>query len=136
MILCDTGPLVALSNRSDAYHHVSAAALRDLPIEDMVTTWPCFTEAMYLLGRKGGFAAQAGLWRYVADALVRFYDPAPDEWRRMQILMHAYADAPMDLADASLVTAAEALALRRIFTFDQHFRAYRLATGQAFDVVP
>ena len=31
----------------------------------------------------------------------------------------------MDLADASLVAAAEQHDLRRIFTFDRHFHAYR-----------
>ena len=42
--------------------------------------------------------------------------------------MRQYHDAPMDLADASLVVAAERLNLRRIFTLDSHFRAYRKMT--------
>ena len=42
----------------------------------------------------------------------------------------------MDLADASLVVAAETLNLGRIFTLDRHFYAYRLADGSALEVVP
>jgi predicted nucleic acid-binding protein len=42
----------------------------------------------------------------------------------------------MDIADASLVAAAEALDQTRIFTIDAHFYAYRLNGKTPFDVVP
>jgi len=54
----------------------------------------------------------------------------------MELLMEQYRDAPMDLADASLVVAAETLGLRRVFTLDRHFYAYRLADGIALGIVP
>jgi hypothetical protein len=54
----------------------------------------------------------------------------------METLMEQYLDTPMDLADASLVVAAETLGLRRVFTLDRHFYAYRLADGSALEVVP
>lgn len=45
-------------------------------------------------------------------------------------LMEQYADQPMDLADASVVTAAETLGARGIFTVDRrNFSAYRLRRG-------
>lgn len=41
--------------------------------------------------------------------------------------MERYADHPMDLADASLVVAAEALGTRRVFTIDRRdFGTYRV----------
>ena len=40
----------------------------------------------------------------------------------------------MDMADASLVAAAEALSLTQVFTFDRHFYAYRLANGDVLEV--
>jgi predicted nucleic acid-binding protein len=44
--------------------------------------------------------------------------------------MERYADHPMDLADASLVAAAEALDTRRVFTIDRRdFEAYRVRRG-------
>jgi predicted nucleic acid-binding protein len=39
----------------------------------------------------------------------------------------------MDLADASLVTAAQVLGIQRVFTIDRNdFLAYRIASGHSF----
>ncbi|WP_197707011.1 hypothetical protein [Calothrix sp. NIES-3974] len=54
----------------------------------------------------------------------------------MQVLMEQYRDLLMDLADASLVAAAETLNQKRIFTLDRDFQVYRLQGDQPFDVVP
>jgi predicted nucleic acid-binding protein len=44
--------------------------------------------------------------------------------------MEEYADHSMDLADASLIVAAEALATTRVFTIDRRdFRTYRVRRG-------
>lgn len=136
MTLCDTGPLVALVDRDDPHHARCVAALRTLPAQPLLTTWPCLTEVMYLLWRAGGLPAQDELWGYLADGLVVLHMPAAAEWERIRTLMQQYHDAPMDLADASLVTAAERLQLRRIFTLDRHFYAYRIDGQHPFDVVP
>jgi predicted nucleic acid-binding protein len=50
--------------------------------------------------------------------------------------MNTYRDLPCDLADASLIAAAETLGLRQIFTLDRHFYAYRLADNTAIDLQP
>ena len=45
-------------------------------------------------------------------------------------LMELYADHPMDLADASLVVAAESLRAREVFTIDRKdFETYRVRRG-------
>jgi hypothetical protein len=124
-MLCDTGFLVALVDRDDP-HHARCVAAQTLPAQPLLTTWPCLTEAMYLLRRAGGLAAQDELWRYLADGLVVLRILAATEWERIRTIMQQYHDAPMDLADASLVTAAERCQLRRIFTLDRHFYAYRI----------
>jgi predicted nucleic acid-binding protein len=46
------------------------------------------------------------------------------------------ADAPMDLADASLVVTAENLRVNHILTFDAHFHAYRINGKLTFEVLP
>lgn len=91
---------------------------------------------MYLLWRAGGLPAQEELWGYLADGLVVVHRPEAREWERMRTLMRQYRDSPMDLADASLVAAAEKLNLRRIFTLDDHFYAYRINGTHPFTVVP
>lgn len=54
----------------------------------------------------------------------------------MQKLMEQYQDIPMDIADASLVAAAESLRQTTIFTLDSDFFIYPLNDGRAFNVVP
>ncbi len=63
------------------------------------------------------------------------HDLTADETDRMAVLMEKYHDTPMDLADASLIVAAESLSLRRIFAVDSDFYIYRLADGASLEVV-
>jgi len=134
--LCDTGPLVALVDEDDASHARCVAALETLPASPLLTTWPCLVESMYLVWRAGGFPAQEDLWGYLADGLVVLHTSEATDWQRMRVLMQQYRDTPMDLADASLVVAAERRQVRRIFSLDSHFRAYRINGTQPFEVVP
>lgn len=91
---------------------------------------------MYFLGRTGGHLAQDELWGLCADGFLRVHTAEESEGMRMRELMRQYADSPMDLADASLVITAERLGLRKIFTLDGHFRAYRILGRDTFEVVP
>lgn len=136
MTLCDTGPLVALIDTTDQYHQACVDGLAALPAAPLLTTWPCFTEAMHLLNRVGGIQAQNKLWEFVVSGLVEFCLPVPDEWRRMHELMNQYADLPLDLADASLISASEQLGDRQLFSVDSRLRAVRIGNRHVFDVVP
>ena len=98
--------------------------------------WLCMTKAMYLLGKTGGYTFQMALWRLRTSGLLIVHELSLREADRMQILMDTYRDAPMDLADASLVAVAETLSPRTVFTIDRHFYAYRTVDKQAFQVAP
>ncbi len=135
MTLTDTGPLVALINKGDAWHTPCQQALPRLSVP-LISTWPCVTEAMYLLGRVGGYRYQMALWGLWAAQKLIIHELSLPEVARMQALMDTYRDAPMDLADASVVAAAETLSVRRVFTLDRHFYAYRTQDGEALEVVP
>lgn len=135
MILTDTGPIVALLDAGDQHHAACLAAARRLPEEPLLTTWPCLTEAMHLLGR-GGYRYQARLWNLHYAEKLFLHQLTPAETTRIAELMEQYRDTPMDLADASLVAAAETLAHRRVFTVDRQFYIYRLNDGSALQVVP
>lgn len=136
MTLIDAGPLIALINRNDPNHVVCAAALVDLPSGPLLTTWPTFTEAMYLLHRVGGHAAQQQLWRLIADGRLVLLNLSVSDGLRAAELMQTYRDLPMDLADATLVAAAESAGRRQIFTLDSDFHIYRLNDGSVMRVVP
>ncbi len=136
MILCDTGPMVAILNRNDPQHARCVAALDALPAVPLLTTIPCLVEAMYLLRRIGGIGAQQRLWQMRREGKLVVYLHSEVELDRMEALMNQYADVPMDLADASLVVVAETLGLVEIFTLDSHFYAYRKGSGETFVVYP
>jgi uncharacterized protein len=135
MTLCDASALIALINQGDANHDRCVDALSKLSAP-LVTTWSCFTEAMYLLGRYGGWLAQQELWSYVADQILVLHLNGEEEQTKMQLLMEQYRDTPMDLADASLVATAETLNQKQIFTLDRDFQIYRFCNNQPFEVVP
>ena len=136
MNLTDTGPLVAIADKNDPDHFRCVATTKALPKFPLLTTWPCFTEAMYLLHREGGYRAQEALWQLRRKGVVVVHELTQADADRMDALMQQYKDAPMDLADASLVAVAESLNLSRIFTIDHHFRAYRIHQTGAFEVFP
>ncbi len=134
-LLVDTGPLVAIINRGDSRHADCTAMLRDLRSEPMVTTWQCFTEAMYFIGRDAGYHFQDALWDMRSAGLISIHTTTDSEADRMALLMRRYRNFPMDLADASLIVAAESLAIRRLFTIDSEYYSYLLADGSVMEVI-
>lgn len=135
MILCDTGPLVALIDRDDPYHDRCQAALPLLGSHSLVTTIPCLTEAMYLLHRAGKLAAQEELWKFIDDQLITIHPDDAKNLASIRELMRRFYDLPMDIADASIIAAAESLSIDTVFTFDSHFRIYKTASGRSLNVV-
>lgn len=135
MTLTDAGPLIAIIDADEPDHAECLAALDELALP-LVTTWPAFTEAMYLLGRAGGIKGQRALWRLVQTGRLVVVDLSPSALERSAQLMDKYADRPMDLAGATLVAFAEEQGQRRIFTLDSDFRVYRIRGRQRFDIVP
>lgn len=130
MILVDTGPLVALFDRKDQQHQRCLRALKGIR-EPIQTTVPALTEAFHMLNpgslgadRLREFIVKSGLsvWFFDRTTLARAFE-----------LMEVYADHPMDLADASLVVAAESAETRRVFTIDrQDFQTYRVRRGHRY----
>ena len=136
MILVDTGPLVALFDPKDGQHQRAANTLRTLR-ERLCTTVSVLTEAFHMLqpqsigsDRVREFVERGGLsvWFFDRRSLARAFE-----------LMEQYADHPMDLADASVIAAAEILQTRKVFTLDKgDFAAYRIRRGhrhQPVDVI-
>ncbi len=127
MILVDTGPLVALFDPKDLSHKRCQEVLKTIR-EPLVTTVPVLTEAFHMLspGSSGAdrlrdFISRGGatVWSFDATSLQRAFE-----------LMEQHADHPMDLADASLIAAAEAFTTTKVFTIDrQDFQTYRVKRG-------
>jgi predicted nucleic acid-binding protein len=133
--LTDAGPLIALIDADEPDHAMCVMALRGLRLP-LVTTWPAFTEAMYLLSRAGGAAGRHALWRLLFTGRLQIAELTRRAIERSAALMDKYADRPMDLADATLVALAEERGDRRIFTLDADFGIYRIHGRGRFEVVP
>jgi len=134
LTLTDAGPLIALIDADEADHERCRTALGQLRLP-LLTTWPAFTEAMYLLGQ-AGWKGQQALWTLALREDLQIAAPSSDQSERAAELMERYSDRPMDLADATLVALAEDRGLKRIFTLDNDFHIYRLHDREHFEVVP
>ncbi|MBI2892950.1 MAG: PIN domain-containing protein [Deltaproteobacteria bacterium] len=129
MILVDTGPFVALFDPKDDEHTRAAGILASLR-EPLITTVPVLTEAFHLLGPAS--RGSAALRLFVGKGGVQTWFLARSSLARAFELMKRYDDHPMDLADASLVTAAEELRTTTIFTIDRNdFATYRARIGRS-----
>jgi predicted nucleic acid-binding protein len=133
-VLVDAGPLIALLDRSDPHHDLCGKTLRSIR-DPLVTVWPVFTEAMYLL--RFSWDAQEALWEMVEAEALRLLPLDEADLPRIRELMRKYRDLPMDLADAALVRIAERETLRRVFTLDRRdFEVYRPARLGRFSLLP
>ncbi|MGH9379794.1 MAG: type II toxin-antitoxin system VapC family toxin [Thermoanaerobaculia bacterium] len=128
MILADTGPLVALFDPRDGDHQATKQVLATLRAP-LITTMPVLTEAFHLLDPSGRGAAALREFVTARGLGVWFLD---SDWLSRAIeLMDTYSDHPMDLADASLVVAAEAHRTTTVFTLDRgDFSTYRVRVGR------
>ena len=101
----------------------------------LTSTWPCVTEASYLLGPPQRFT----FLRWVAADGVSIFPFDQSNVEGMAELMRRYTESPrteMDFADASLVYLASDTGVNRIMTLDvRDFSRYRLADGRAFEIL-
>lgn len=127
MILTDTGPLVALFDRSDNFHGSVTATHRRIS-EPLATTLPVLTETFHLLGA-GSMRASALIEFVQANALLLLHLDGAGVTRAFE-LMARFANMSMDFADASLICMAERHGTRQVFTLDfNDFSAYRVKKG-------
>ena len=133
-VLADAGALIAVIEPTDAHHASCVGALQQIR-DPLVTVWPAFTEAMYLL--RGSARSQAALWGMLESGGLDVAPLTPADAPQMRALMTRYRDQPMDLADAALVCVAERDGLDRIFTVDRrHFGTDRIDRRRRFVILP
>ena len=78
---------------------------------------------------------QKQLGKLLTEELLIVYEIIPDDYELLLALMEKYCDRPMDLADASLVLAAEKTGCQRILTIDSDFFIYRLQNGETLEII-
>src|SRR3972149_1337092 len=105
--LVDAGPLIALYRQRDT-HHRRALEFAGACRSDLFTTWPVLTEAAHFLNERGRIALLQGLERGAYTVVELGMADVP----RMGQILTKYPGS--DLADASLIVAAERLGVTDI----------------------
>lgn len=132
MILADTGFWLALANASDRHHARARAALAK-HAGPYLTTWPVMTETCHVLASRLGAHAAIAFVRSAALGAFDVFELDRSHLPRVEALMEKYRSLPMDLADASLVIAAEESGSGDILSTDvRDFGAYRWKNRKPF----
>lgn len=129
--LLDTGPLVAVLDRTDRDHQWADQEWRGATFP----LWTCeavLTEACYLL--RGQPAALPAIGRLLVTGAVHSVPVLDTDAAAVFDLMRRYRNVPMSLADACLVRLAERRPDSVVFTLDSAFLVYRRAGGQPLAV--
>lgn len=131
-MLLDTGPIVAMLDRSERRHRECAelAVRLEAPL---VTCEAVIAEACYLLRKVQG-AAEAVLENVEQGIFLVPYH-VTGRATKLARLMKKYADQPMDFADACLVDMAGELGVGQILTLDSDFQVYRWGRNRVFELL-
>lgn len=126
----DSGPLLALFDRDDAWHRPVVAFLEAHPRLHLVSTWPVVTEVSALLGSRVGKPAELDFLAWIERGGLRVHALEHAAIGAIRALVDKYRDLPFDLADASVAVLAEEAGIAQVLTIDSDFDIYRDRRGR------
>jgi uncharacterized protein len=133
--LLDTGPLVALLDRSEPDHHLVHSFMARFQGSRLITTGAVITEAFYFLSdvRNGS----ASLASFLEASATEVRDVFTSQGLAAAVhLMSKYADTPMDFPDATLVWTAEQMGTDKVLTLDRRgFSSFRFGKNRRFKLL-
>ena len=132
-VIMDTGPWIALVDRSESRHKECVDWLKQFRGE-IYSSEAVLTEVLYLLNFS--FPAQSAALDFVLNGAVILVPSSVESLLAVKNLMEKYQDLPMDFADGSLVCIAQDLGIYDAVTFDKrHFGLYHVGK-KPFSIVP
>ena len=132
--ILDTGPWVALIDRSESRHAECVQWLKDFSGR-LYSTEAVLTEVLYLLNFS--IIAQCAALDFILESVVEIVPANTKSLKKTKSLMKKYADLPMDFADATLVCLATDAGIQNIVTFDKKdFAIYKLSKTKSFTIIP
>lgn len=131
-VLLDTGVIVALLDRSERFHAVSAEAIAELS-EPLVTCEAVIAESCYLLRALKG--APEAIIENVATGVFQIPLALPQFANDVGRIMRKYRDRQIDLADACLIYLAGYFGAGKILTLDHDFEIYRWGRNRPFELL-
>jgi predicted nucleic acid-binding protein len=132
--ILDTGPWVALIDRSESRHTDCVQWLKNFSGR-LYSTEAVLTEVLYILNFS--ITAQCAALDFVLESVVEIVPSNIESLKKTKNLMKKYADLPMDFADATIVCLAMQTGMQNIVTFDQKdFGIYKLPKKKSFTIMP
>jgi uncharacterized protein len=128
-ILLDTGVIVALLDRSEAFHKRCGDAIHKLD-GPLLTCEAVIAESCYLLRNLTG-ATEAVIANVEAGIFQLAFQLSRESSAVRQIL-RKYQDRRIDLADACLIRLADEFGTGDILTLDGDFAVYRWGRNKPF----
>ena len=135
LVLVDSGPLLALFNRTDRWHAAVTEWMQTNPRIKLVTTWCVLTEVCAMLSRRVHNEAALDVLRWALRGGITVDGAPQDALVSVLAIGERFADLPFDLADASIAEAAERMRIRRVLSIDSDFDVYRDHAGRALQNV-
>jgi uncharacterized protein len=130
--LLDTGPVVALINRSDRNHQRAAACFRAYR-GTLWSTAAVVTEVTYVLAPSLAHQTAALTWLQRGVQAGLLHIEGIGDLGRIAELMAKYEDFPADFADICLVHLGQQKRIDKILTVDvRDFSVYRSYAGKRF----
>lgn len=131
-ILVDSGPMIALFDASDKYHHQAVNFIQSNTYP-LVTSLASVTETLHLLDFNRN--AQIDFIEWIGNGAVEIQNIENSDFGRIKELTNKYRDLPMDFADSCLVYLAEKLNLNSVATIDRDFTIYRIKGRKKFKII-
>ena len=131
--ILDTGPWVALIDRSESKHDICVQWLKNYSGK-LYSTEAVLTEVLYLLNFS--IKAQTAAIDFVLKSVVEIIPSSFESLKKVKNLIKKYSDLPMDYADATIVGLAMDIGTHNIATLDQKdFNIYRVKK-KPFVIIP
>lgn len=135
-LICDTGPLYAAMDRSDA-DHATCARLLEETHEQLVVPSPVLVELDWLAGHRLGPEPFGELLGDIEHGTVTVVDLDRADYIRVHELLTTYADSDIGFVDLAVLAIVERLRETKLATLDgKHFRLLRPRHVDALELVP
>ena len=124
-LILDTGPLLAVLDRSDA-DHVACRHLIESATEPLLIPAPVLPELDYWIHTRLHPGVLGALLEDIIAGAYLVEDLAPGDYPRVHEICERYADADIGFVDASVLAVVERLGETKLATLDhKHFGLVR-----------
>lgn len=135
-LICDTGPLYAGMDRTDADHEACADLLLGFG-EQLLVPAPVIVELDWLVGNRLGAEPLLAFFADLADGAITIVDLVRSDYARVHELLDRYSDLKLGFVDAAIVAIVERLGERKLATLDhRHFATIRPRHVDTLELLP